>query len=80
MADRGLPVAPAPAKGILSIRIGDEVGAAGQRESFGRGPLAAVSLVKDYGLNVMLMLLKKGPAANITPGPSPCTWLRAWCV
>ncbi len=62
MADRetaGQALRP-PKGGFVSIRIGDEVARLRARLESSSADREAASLVKDYGLNVMLMVLKKG--------------------
>jgi len=62
MADRetaGQVLRP-PKGGFVSIRIGDEVARLRTKLESSSADREAVSLVKDYGLNVMLMVLKQG--------------------
>ena len=62
MADRettGQALRP-PKGGSVSIRVGDEVARLRAKLESSSADREAVSLVKDYGLNVMLMVLKKG--------------------
>jgi quercetin dioxygenase-like cupin family protein len=62
MADRetaGQALRP-PKGGFVSIRIGDEVARLRAKLESSGADREAVSLVKDYGLNVMLMVLGKG--------------------
>ena len=49
-----------PRGGVASITIPDEVARLKAKLDSSSADREAVSLVKDYGLNVMLMLLKKG--------------------
>ncbi len=49
-----------PKGGFVSIRVGDEVARLRTRLESSSADREAVSLVKDYGLNVMLMVLKQG--------------------
>lgn len=60
-----------PAHGVALIQLADELSRLRQRLESSREDRQAVSLVKDYGLNVMLMLLKKGARlhAHRTKGP-----------
>jgi len=48
------------AGGMLSVKIADEVARLKAKPEWSSGDRAAVSLVKDEALNVLLMLLKKG--------------------
>jgi quercetin dioxygenase-like cupin family protein len=62
MADRetaGQALRPSKG-GFVSIRIAEEIAKLRAKLDSASGDREAVSLVKDYGLNVMLMVLKQG--------------------